>query len=111
MVSNAETSVNLAGMKSAQSSFQTALDEANSSYTQMASQIEALRASWTGDASSTFQSAMDSWLQDFSAVRSQLGLMLEKLQANTGSYANTHETTVTAAGTLQSGMSQRLPGF
>lgn len=106
-----DTSVSLAGMKSAQGDFQNALDEVNGSYTQMASQIDTLRGSWTGDASSTFQSAMDTWLQDFSTVRSQLSLMLEKLQANTGGYTNTHQATTDAAAQVKQSMGQGLPGF
>ncbi|MEV7325856.1 WXG100 family type VII secretion target [Streptomyces sp. NPDC093970] len=104
------TSVSLEGMKAAQGDFQNALDEANSSYSSMAGQIDALRASWTGDASSTFQSAMDTWLQDFATVRSQLSLMFEKLQANTGGYADTHQTTTDAAAQVRQGMAG-LPGF
>ncbi|MFJ6837877.1 WXG100 family type VII secretion target [Streptomyces sp. NPDC091209] len=106
-----DTSVSLAGMKSAQGDFQNALDEVNSSYTQMTSQIDTLRASWTGDASSTFQGAMDTWLQDFATVRSQLSLMFEKLQANTGGYTNTHQATTDAAAQVKQGMAQSLPGF
>ncbi|MEW2168012.1 WXG100 family type VII secretion target [Streptomyces sp. NPDC007084] len=111
MAGNTEASVNIAGMKSAQGSFQSALDEANSSYTQMQSQIDALRASWTGEAASTYQGAMDTWLRDFATVRAQLGLMLEKLQANTGTYTTTHQATTDTANTLHKSMTQPLPGF
>ncbi|MFD7677881.1 MULTISPECIES: WXG100 family type VII secretion target [unclassified Streptomyces] len=111
MAGNTEASVDIAGMKLAQGSFQTAVDEANGSYTQMESQIDALRASWTGDAASTYQGAMDTWLQDFATVRSQLTLMLEKLQANTGDYTVTHQSTTDTASTLHKNMTQPLPGF
>ncbi|MCY0960241.1 MULTISPECIES: WXG100 family type VII secretion target [unclassified Streptomyces] len=105
------TSVSIAGMRSAAGSFQSALEDANSTYTQMQGQIDALRGSWSGDASSTFQGAMDTWLQDFASVRQQLSLMLEKLQANTGSYKTTHQATTDAANQLHKSMVTPLPGF
>ncbi|WP_217553126.1 WXG100 family type VII secretion target [Streptomyces sp. GbtcB6] len=111
MAANTNTSVDTSGMRTAQGSFQTALDEVNGTYTQMQSQIEALRSSWTGDASTTFQSAMDTWLTDFGTVKQQLELMLQKLQANTGSYDTTHQNTTDAASQLSKTMSAPLPGF
>lgn len=105
------TSVSLEGMKAAQGNFQTAVEEANSSYSQMESQIRTLEASWTGDAASTYTGAMDQWLQDFSTVKQQLNLMLEKLQANTGTYTTTHSNTTDVAGQLKNSMASPLPGF
>ncbi|MQS16220.1 WXG100 family type VII secretion target [Streptomyces kaniharaensis] len=110
-MANQTTSVNIEGMLGAQGSFQTAVDEVNRTYTQMAGQIEALQSSWTGDASATFLSAMSTWLQDFGTVRQQLGLMLEKLQANTGTYGTTHQATTDVAAQLGRGMANPLPGF
>ncbi|MFJ9721790.1 WXG100 family type VII secretion target [Streptomyces sp. NPDC101209] len=111
MAGNTNTSVDTSGMRIAQGSFQTALDEVNNTYTQMQSQIEALRASWTGDASTTFQTAMDTWLTDFGTVKQQLELMLQKLQANTGSYDTTHHNTSDVANQLHKSMTTPLPGF
>ncbi|WP_405746019.1 WXG100 family type VII secretion target [Streptomyces sp. NBC_01525] len=108
------TSVELEGMKRAQGSFQTALDHASGSYTQMDGQIQGLRASWTGQAANIYQNAMQEWLNDFNVVNQQLGLMLEKLQENTGVYANTHEQTQQEAGQaarLISSGHAGLPGF
>lgn len=105
------TSVSTEGMLSAQGSFQTALDDVNSTYAQMQSQIDTLRSSWSGDAASTFQGAMDTWLSDFGTVKQQLDLMLQKLQANTGSYDTTHRNTSDAATQLHKNMSNPLPGF
>ncbi|MFD0276377.1 WXG100 family type VII secretion target [Kitasatospora sp. NPDC127111] len=110
-MANQTTSVNIEGMLGAQGSFQTAVDEVNRSYTQMAGQIDTLRSSWTGDASTTFLSAMNTWLQDFGTVREQLGLMLEKLQANTGGYGTVHQATADVAAQFSKGMANPLPGF
>ncbi|MFJ3793425.1 WXG100 family type VII secretion target [Kitasatospora sp. NPDC090091] len=110
-MANQTTSVSIEGMLSAQGNFQTALDEVNRTYTQMASQIETLQASWTGEASNTYLGAMNTWIQDFGTVRGQLALMLEKLQANTGSYDTTHQATTDLASQLSKGMAAPLPGF
>ncbi|WP_327425558.1 WXG100 family type VII secretion target (plasmid) [Streptomyces sp. NBC_01527] len=109
MAGTPNTSVDVSGMKSAQGSFQDALDEVNKSYTQMSSQISDLQASWTGDASASFLGAMETWLQDFSTVRSQLNLMFEKLQSGTGSYDGLHGETVNIASGVGKGMG--LQGF
>jgi ESAT-6 family protein len=114
-VANNNTSVSLDGMKAAQGTFQTALDESTSSYSQMDGQIEGLRSSWTGQAASIYGSAMEKWLEDFNVVNNALRTMLEKLQANTGVYANTHEDTQQQANQVQqlisSGNFSGLAGF
>ncbi|WP_329457202.1 WXG100 family type VII secretion target [Streptomyces sp. NBC_01497] len=109
------TAVDLDGMKAAQGTFQTALDETTSSYSQMDGQIEGLRSSWTGQASTIYGSAMEKWLEDFNVVNNALRTMLEKLQSNTGVYANTHEDTQQQANQVQqlisSGNFSGLAGF
>jgi WXG100 family type VII secretion target len=108
------TSVELQGMTAAQATFQTALDDASSSYSQMDGQIEGLQASWSGDAATVYTQAMQQWLEDFNTVNQALRTMLEKLSANTNVYANTHENTQQIASqvaqTISSGASG-LPGF
>ncbi|MGQ4436911.1 MULTISPECIES: WXG100 family type VII secretion target [unclassified Streptomyces] len=111
MAGNVNTSVDTSGMRIAQGSFQTALDEVNATYTQMQSQIDTLRSNWSGDAATTFQGAMDTWLSDFGTVKQQLELMLQKLQANTGSYDTTHQATSDTATQLHKSMTTPLPGF
>ncbi|GAA4794595.1 WXG100 family type VII secretion target [Streptomyces ziwulingensis] len=111
MAANTNTSVDISGMLAAQSSFETAVGDADSSYTSMQSQIDALRSSWSGDAANTYQIAMDNWLADFNTVRTQLSLMLQKLQANTGTYDTTHQGTSDTATVLAKTMSDPLPGF
>ena len=108
------TSVELQGMTAAQSTFQSALDEATSSYSQMDGQIEGLQASWTGDAASVYTQAMQQWLEDFNTVNQALRTMLEKLSANTNVYANTHENTQQVASQVAQAIgsgASGLPGF
>jgi WXG100 family type VII secretion target len=108
------TQVEIQGMTAAQGSFQTALDHTTSSYAQMDGQIEGLRASWSGEASTIYVSAMHDWLTDFDKVNQALRTMLEKLAENTKVYASTHENTQQQAQQvmqqMQSG-SVGLPGF
>ncbi|MFI9274615.1 WXG100 family type VII secretion target [Kitasatospora sp. NPDC052896] len=87
------TQVELAGMTAAQHTFQNALDHASTSYAQVEGQIEALSASWTGQAANIYQQAMQEWLADFRTVNQALTTMLEKLGSHTNIYANTHQDT------------------
>ncbi|WP_328473516.1 WXG100 family type VII secretion target [Streptomyces sp. NBC_00448] len=108
------TSVELQGMTAAQGTFQTALDDGATSYAQMAGQIDGLRGSWTGDASTIYGNAMQAWLDDFNKVNQALRTMLEKLQQNTQVYANTHEETQQTANTVAQNIASgvtSLPGF
>ncbi|MEU6028854.1 WXG100 family type VII secretion target [Streptomyces tauricus] len=111
MAANTNTSVDISGMLAAQTSFETAVGDANSTYASMQGQIDGLRTSWSGDAANTYQIAMDSWLADFNTVKTQLSLMLQKLQTNTGTYHTTHEGTSDTATVLAKSMSDPLPGF
>ncbi|MBC3841044.1 WXG100 family type VII secretion target [Streptacidiphilus sp. 4-A2] len=109
------TSVELQGMTAAQGTFQTALDDASSSYSQVEGQIEALQASWSGEAATVYSQAMTQWLEDFRTVNQALATMLEKLSQNTNVYANTHADTEQVARqvaqTIGSGNFTGLPGF
>lgn len=105
------TSVELHGMTAAQSTFQTALDEATGSYAQMDGQIEGLRSHWSGDAANVYQNAMQEWLQDFDKVNQALRTMLERLAANTKVYADTHDETQQQAQQVAAQMGGGLPGF
>jgi WXG100 family type VII secretion target len=98
------TSVDIQGMTQAQGNFQTALDQVNTAYNSMESQSETLSANWTGDAASSFMSALTQWLEDLKTVQTQLSGMLETLSQNTGVYANTSETTQSTASSFGSGL-------
>ncbi|SEL31047.1 WXG100 family type VII secretion target [Streptacidiphilus jiangxiensis] len=109
------TAVELQGMTTAQGTFQTALDDTTRSYAQVEGQIEALQASWTGEAATIFNQAMTQWLEDFRSVNNALSTMLEKLAQNTNVYANTHADTEQVAQqvaqTIGSGNYGGLPGL
>jgi WXG100 family type VII secretion target len=107
------TSVELLGMQNAHTDFEECLAGTTASYNMMHTQIEAAAASWSGDAASTYQVAMQSWLEDFSKVNAALNRMLETLATNRGVYAQTHAATQDDAARLRSQMSGgiSLPGF
>lgn len=104
------TSVDLAGMTTAQASFQNALDQVNTAYNNMSEQRYTLASNWTGETASAFGNALDQWLQDFSVVQSQLTRILETLSANTGVYARTNEGSQQLAASFAGGLSG-MPGL
>ncbi|WP_371502788.1 WXG100 family type VII secretion target [Kitasatospora sp. NBC_00374] len=105
------TQVELQGMTAAQGSFQTALDEASNSYANVEGQVEALQASWRGQAASIYNQAMHDWLTDFQKLNGALATMLETLSANTHVYANTHEDTTQVAHQVAQQISAGNPGL
>ncbi len=107
------TSVDIHAMTIAQGDFQNALDQVNTAYSDMDEQRGTLAANWTGEASSIFGGALQSWLDDFSTVKNQLTTILETLSANTGVYARTHEGSQQVASSFKSGLGDLtgLPGL
>jgi WXG100 family type VII secretion target len=103
----ANTSVDIQGMTAAQSSFQNALDQCNTAYSNMTEQQSTLASNWTGEAASSFGQALSQYLEDLNTVRSQLSSMLETLSSNTGVYANTSEGSSQLANAFATG----LPGL
>ncbi|MER8184560.1 WXG100 family type VII secretion target [Kitasatospora sp. NPDC094015] len=85
--------VELAGMTAAQGTFQHAVDSATNAYANVEGQVEALAASWTGEAATIYHQAMQQWLADFRNLNQALTTMLETLAANTHVYADTHQNT------------------
>lgn len=101
------TSVDVQGMVAAQNSFQNALDQCNTAYSNMSEQQSTLASNWTGEAASSFGQALNQYLEDLNTVRSQLSTMLETLSSNTGVYTNTNEGSSQMASAFANG----LPGL
>jgi len=106
-VAGGTTSVDIAGMKAAQVSFQNALDACNTAYNDMTEQQTTLQANWSGEAASAFGNALQQYLDDLYTVQQQLSSMLETLSANTGVYANTDGQSSDMANAFATG----LPGL
>lgn len=98
------TAVDVQGMIGAQQDFQNALDQVNTAYGDMSEEQGTLAANWTGEAASTFGTALTAYLDDLGVVRSQLAAMCEKLSSHTGVYTNTHEQSNEMAGAFKGGL-------
>ena len=101
------TSVDIAGMQAAQASFQNAVGQCATALNQISDQQSQLAAIWTGDAATAFGQALTGFVADLTTVYTNLKMMNESLESNTGVYNNTSETTTSAATGFKSG----LPGF
>ena len=102
-----QTNVDVAGMALAQVDFQNALDQVNTTLTDMSEEQSTLAANWTGEAASSFGQALQTWLEDLQVVQQQLAGMCEKLSSHTGVYTNTHEQSSEMAAAFMQG----LPGL
>ncbi|WP_194915233.1 WXG100 family type VII secretion target [Catenulispora rubra] len=105
------TSVTVDGMQLAQQDFQDALAQVNGAYQAMSEQQATLAANWSGEAASSFGTALATYLDDLQVVQSQLALILEKLSTQTGVYANTHQQSLETAQTLVRAVGSPLPGL
>ncbi|MFH8386875.1 WXG100 family type VII secretion target [Kitasatospora sp. NPDC018058] len=99
------------GMLAAQNSFREAHSSARSQLSAMTEQVSVLASNWTGDASAKFNSAMQTWLQDFSSVVSALDTMTHTLEQNTGVYRSTTENADQIAAGVSSSTHAPLPGI
>jgi WXG100 family type VII secretion target len=104
-MANQMTSVDIAGMQAAQTSFQNALDQVNTAYNNMSEQQGALAANWSGETSSKFGMALEKWLEDFQIVQKELASIIDTLGTNTGVYANTEDESTQMANAFANGMS------
>jgi WXG100 family type VII secretion target len=102
-----QTNVDVQGMTLAQADFQNALDQVNTTLTDMSEEQSTLAANWTGEAASSFGQALQTWLDDLQAVQQELAGMCEKLSSHTGVYTNTHEQSKEVAQAFKQG----LPGL
>ncbi|MGW4995621.1 WXG100 family type VII secretion target, partial [Streptomyces mirabilis] len=93
-------SVGLDGMRQAQGAYQQAVDDGNRQLQSMTDQINTLKASWSGEASTMYQAAVDEWLSDFHQVQGYLQKILTSLQETTQVYTGAHHNTTQTAGEL-----------
>jgi ESAT-6 family protein len=95
-----------AGMQQAAQVFgQTATDFSNE-LQQINTMMASLQASWTGTASRSFNTAMDSWEASFKAIIDKLVDMMEIMGVNTKEYVSAEEEADSAAQSFASA----LPG-
>lgn len=97
---------NTPGMQSAGQEFANKASDFTGNLQNVNSQMAILQSSWTGDASTKFNSAMDSWEGAFQKVINELIAMMNVMGVNTQYYTNAEDS---AASTAQS-FASALPG-
>ncbi|WP_348651134.1 WXG100 family type VII secretion target [Micromonospora sp. WMMD882] len=94
------------GMQAAATEFAAKAQEFTGHLRSVNTQMATLQASWRGDASNSFNQAMDNWERSFQVVINQLLHMMDVMGATTSGYRAAEDQ---AAQSAQSFMSA-LPG-
>ncbi|MEV4703727.1 WXG100 family type VII secretion target [Couchioplanes caeruleus] len=94
------------GMQAAAQEFSNRVTQFNGNLQSVNSQMAALQATWTGDASKGFNNAMDSWERSFQKVINELITMLDVMGVTTKGYREAENTAASAAQSFASA----LPG-
>lgn len=92
------------GMQVAEAQFADKSSRFSSDLSSVESQIAALSSTWQGQASASFQGAMDIWSQQFQKIIAQLIRMREMMGGNRNEYVSTEEGNVSAANAFQSAL-------
>jgi WXG100 family type VII secretion target len=95
------------GMQQAGQAFADTASDFTSRLQSINTEMATLQSTWTGSASTAFNSAMDAWEASFQKVINELLGMLESMGVNTNEYVSAEDT---AANTAQS-FANVLPGF
>jgi WXG100 family type VII secretion target len=112
MAGNGMTQVDLDGLHSAINVFSNGVANFDSQYKAMSTTAGNITANWTGAASTSFEQAMNNWLNDFYKVVNVLNGMENALSQNTSVLTSTNEQTVSAAQRAAAGITApQLPGF
>lgn len=103
----AEVQTSTEGMQRAGQAFADTASDFTGRLQAINSEMATLQASWTGTASTSFNTAMDSWEKAFQKVITELLGMLEAMGVNASEYQAAEDE---AASTAQSFVTA-LPGF
>lgn len=95
------------GMRAAAAEFGNKTSTFNGYLGSVNQEMAALQASWTGDASIRFNTAMDEWEQNFLKVINELILMTEALGGTIKDYSATED----ANASIAQSFSEALPNF
>jgi WXG100 family type VII secretion target len=94
------------GMQAAAQEFSSRATEFTGHLQSVNQQMGMLQATWTGDASKGFNTAMDSWENSFQKVINELIHMMDVMGVTTKGYADAENTAASAAQSFASA----LPG-
>lgn len=95
------------GMLAAGNSFVDQAGAFGTIRTQVGAEVAGLGATWTGQASTNFQNAMDSWFSSFGVIIDQLAHMAEVMGVSSNQYSIAEAEAAHQAGGLSGG----LPNF
>ncbi|WP_308102548.1 WXG100 family type VII secretion target [Micromonospora sp. NBRC 110038] len=95
------------GMQQAAQEFASRAEEFTTHLRNVNDQMGMLQASWTGEASAQFNSAMDAWENAFQKVINELLTIMEAMGVNTRSYSAAEDEASSTAASF----AQALPGF
>ncbi|MBC9730528.1 WXG100 family type VII secretion target [Streptomyces sp. TRM68367] len=110
--SGSRTQVDLPGLQKAINQFSTGVQNFDQSYKYMTRTASEITSAWTGAASTSFEQAMNNWLNDFYKVIRVLNGMENALSQNTSVLNQTNETTIAHAQRAAAGITApRLPNF
>jgi len=90
-MANNQISTTTPGMQAAASRFEDTITDFNGYLAEVNQQMLVLQATWTGQASVAFNSAMDRWEQNFRTVINELAGMAESMGVNTKLYIEQEE--------------------
>lgn len=95
------------GLRAVIQEFAAKAEEFTAANQNVSGQVDVLVASWTGQAATGFQNAMDAWGQSFGEVIRALREMQAQMEGTLGGYSVGEEQAASYTSTLTSG----LPGF
>ncbi|GAA0504231.1 hypothetical protein GCM10011581_45360 [Saccharopolyspora subtropica] len=93
------------GMQHAAQRFAETVSDFNQQLQKVNTTMSSLQASWTGDASRDFNTAMDNWERSFQVIINKLIEIMDTMGVNTKAYVNAEEN---ASGTAKY-FAQALP--
>ncbi len=106
------TQVDLDGLRTAINTFSQGVQNFDSQYKAMSQTATNIVSAWTGAASTSFERALENWLNDFFKVIQVLNGMENALSQNTSVLTQTNENTIAAAQRAAAGITApHLPGF
>jgi WXG100 family type VII secretion target len=106
------TQVDLDGLHVAIQTFSNGVQNFDAQYKAMSATADHVVSSWGGEASVSFEQALNNWLNDFYKVVQVLNGMENALSQNTSVLTQANQTTIAAAQRAAAGITApSLPGF
>lgn len=102
-------SVDVTAMQQAVTEFDSTHSAIQGQVQNLQSEFDALASTWSGDAASTFQSAMSSFYDECNTILSNLSQISQEVTSSANNYQQTHLGSVDSVTNLRNGL-QAPPG-